>query len=74
MTEMSTKTLKRTLQKGLIDVKALEPKSFAEKIQKAKTIGYLVSVAATVIQKNELEKRLDELEKQLEGMSNAKNR
>lgn len=63
MREMTSKYLKNTMQDSIAKVKKLEPKTFSEKIQVAKTIGYLVSVASQVIEKHELEKRLNELEK-----------
>lgn len=67
MREMKAKTLKNVMQQTIQRTKKLEPKNFAEEIQLSKAIGYLVSVASQVIQRHELEQRLDELEKRIDA-------
>lgn len=67
MREMKAKTLKNVMQQTIQRTKKLEPKNFAEEIQLSKAIGYLVSVASQVIQRHELEQRLDELERRIDA-------
>ena len=57
--------MKRTMQEQITELKKLDAGTFSETVQKAKTLGYLVSITSQVIQRNELEQRLDQLEKQL---------
>lgn len=65
MKRITSKTLMRKLQKSINDIQKIEAETFKEKIDKARTIGYLCSVCSQVIEKHENEKRIDELEETL---------
>jgi peptidoglycan hydrolase CwlO-like protein len=71
---ITPKTLIRKVQKEINIIQKLEPISFNEKIDRARAVGYLVSVCSQVIEKHENEKRLDELEDTLKELAETQER
>lgn len=71
---ITPKTLIRKVQKEINIIQKLEPISFKEKIDRARAVGYLVSVCSQVIEKHENEKRLDELEDTLKELQEQRDR
>lgn len=74
MRTITPKTLIRKVQKAINEIQRIEPESFKERIDKARTIGYLVSVCSQVIEKHENERRLDELEETLKELQEQRDR
>lgn len=68
MKTITPKTLIRKVQKEINIIQKLAPKTFKEKIDRARAVGYLVSVCSQVIEKHQNEKRLDELEEALKEL------
>ena len=69
---ISHKTILRRVQEEMAAVRKLDPETTDPDIyeryhKRARTIGYLATVASTVIKQHEIEKRLDEIEKRLEN-------
>jgi len=67
---LTVETLLRRIQSALNEIRRTDPattdeKEFKRRIDRARTIAYLASVASQLIEKHELAKRLDELEEKL---------
>ncbi len=68
---MTINALMRKLQSELNRIsqmkpEEIEPALFKANLDKARTIAYLSQVTSSIIEKHELEKRLEEIEKKLE--------
>jgi len=50
----------------------IDPGLFKLSLDKARTIAYLSQVASSIIEKHELEKRLEEIERKLEALPERK--
>jgi len=69
--KMSVDTLLRRLQHEINTIRKLKPEDMDQKIfklylEKARVMGYLASVMSQIIEKHELEKRLEKLEEIIE--------
>lgn len=68
---MTINALMRKLQSELNRIsqmkpEEIEPRLFKAILDKARTIAYLSQVSSSIIEKHELEKRLEEIERKLE--------
>lgn len=61
MITITAATLIRKVQSEIVAVQKLEPRTFKEKIDKARTVGYLASVAGQLLEKHEYNEKLEEL-------------
>ena len=61
MITISARTLIRKVQSEIVAVQKLEPRTFKEKIDKARTVGYLASVAGQLLEKHDYSEKLEEL-------------
>ena len=68
MITITAKTLIRKVQTEINEVQRLEPRTFKEKIDKARTVGYLASVAGQLLEKHEYREKLEELLKLAETL------
>ena len=68
MITITAKTLVRKVQAEINEVQRLEPRTFKEKIDKARTVGYLASVAGQLLEKHEYNEKLEELLKLAETL------
>jgi len=50
----------------------IEPRLFKSHLDKARTLAYLSQVASSIIERHELEKRLEEIERKLEEVPQRK--
>lgn len=71
MRAISTETLLRRVQHELSFIRKLNPNEVDEKIfklylEKARVMGYLASVISQILEKHELEKRIERLEQVIE--------
>jgi hypothetical protein len=74
MRKISTETLLRRVQHELnvirkLNPKEVDPKTFKLYLEKARVMGYLASVMSQIIEKHDLEKRIEKLESILEERS-----
>jgi hypothetical protein len=72
---ISHKTILRRVQEEMAMIRKLDPENCDPEIfdryqRKARTIGYLATVASSVIKQHEIEERLDAIEKRLENETN----
>jgi len=72
MITITAKTLVRKVQTEINEVQRLEPRTFKEKIDKARTVGYLASVAGQLLEKHEYNEKLEELLKLAESLQEDK--
>ena len=68
MITITAATLIRKVQSEIVAVQKLEPRTFKEKIDKARTVGYLASVAGQLLEKHEYNEKLEELLKLAESL------
>ena len=68
MITITAATLIRKVQSEIVAVQKLEPRTFKEKIDKARTVGYLASVAGQLLEKHEYSEKLEELLKLAESL------
>jgi len=68
MITITARTLIRKVQSEIVAVQKLEPRTFKEKIDKARTVGYLASVAGQLLEKHEYNEKLEELLKLAETL------
>lgn len=68
MITITARTLIRKVQSEIVAVQKLEPRTFKEKIDKARTVGYLASVAGQLLEKHEYNEKLEELLKLAESL------
>jgi len=68
MITISARTLIRKVQSEIVAVQKLEPRTFKEKIDKARTVGYLASVAGQLLEKHDYSEKLEELLKLAESL------
>ena len=68
MITITARTLIRKVQSEIVAVQKLEPRTFREKIDKARTVGYLASVAGQLLEKHEYNEKLEELLKLAESL------
>jgi hypothetical protein len=68
MITISARTLIRKVQSEIVAVQKLEPRTFKEKIDKARTVGYLASVAGQLLEKHDYSEKLEELLNLAEGL------
>lgn len=68
MITITARTLIRKVQSEIVAVQKLEPRTFKEKIDKARTVGYLASVAGQLLEKHEYDEKLEELLKLAESL------
>ena len=72
MITITAKTLVRKVQTEINEVQRLEPRTFKEKIDKARTVGYLASVAGQLLEKHDYSEKLEELLKLAESLQDDK--
>ena len=72
MITISARTLIRKVQSEIVAVQKLEPRTFKEKIDKARTVGYLASVAGQLLEKHDYSEKLEELLNLAEGLKEAR--
>jgi DNA-binding winged helix-turn-helix (wHTH) protein len=65
--------LVRKIQKQIVEIQKLDPKKMDPKLfklytEKARVLSYLCATAGQLIEKHELEKRLDEVEEELDKL------
>ena len=72
MITITAATLIRKVQSEIVAVQKLEPRTFKEKIDKARTVGYLASVAGQLLEKHEYNEKLEELLKLAESLQDDK--
>lgn len=76
MRKLTFRGLLRRIQEQLIELRKLDVREEKEiarlKIEKARAIGYLVSTASQVMEKHEVLKRIEELERRLEELEETK--
>ncbi|MCD6551375.1 hypothetical protein [Thermotoga sp.] len=77
MRKISTETLLRRVQHELNVIRKLnpeevDPKIFKLYLEKARVMGYLASVLSQIIEKHDLEKRIERLETILEERSEVR--
>ena len=77
MRKISTETLLRRVQHELNVIRKLnpeevDPKIFKLYLEKARVMGYLASVLSQIIEKHDLEKRIERLEAILEERSEVR--
>ena len=75
MKPISHKTILRRVQDEMAIIRKLDPETTEPDLyeryhKRARTIGYLATVASQVIKQHEIERRLDEIEKRLENEKN----
>ena len=68
MITISARSLIRKVQSEIVAVQKLEPRTFKEKIDKARTVGYLASVAGQLLEKHDYSEKLEELLKLAESL------
>lgn len=68
MITITAATLIRKVQSEIVAVQKLEPRTFKEKIDKARTVGYLASVAGQLLEKHDYREKLEELLKLAESL------
>ena len=77
MKDLTMRTLLRKIQREINTIQKLDTETHDSKemkmlIDKARTLGYLISVASQILEKHELEKRIEHIEKAIEEMKGHK--